>query len=56
MRVLIKIKVTGAGWRWTDDYQWILARTQQSEEDALAIILAEAQRRGDDTSKLIWVK
>ena len=40
----------------TDDFLWILARTPQLEEDTLALILAEAQRRGYDTSKLIWVK
>lgn len=40
----------------TDDYLWILARTPQLEEASLALILDEAQRRGYDTSKLIWVK
>ena len=40
----------------TDDYLWILARTPQLEEETLAVILSEAQRRGYDTSKLIWVK
>jgi lipocalin len=39
-----------------DNYLWILSRTPQLEEAAKALILAEADRRGYDTSKLIWVK
>ena len=40
----------------SDAYLWIFSRTPKLEEDTRAIILAEAQRRGYDTSKLIWVK
>ena len=39
----------------TDDYLWILSRTPQISSETKARILAEAQRRGYDTSKLIWV-
>lgn len=37
-------------------YLWILSRTPELEEATKALILAEADRRGYDTSKLIWVK
>ena len=37
-------------------YLWILSRTPELPKETLDIILAEAQRRGYDTSKLIWVK
>ena len=37
-------------------YLWILARTPQLPCEAKATILAEAQRRGYDTKKLIWVE
>ena len=37
-------------------YLWILARTPQLPSEAKATILAEAQRRGYDTGKLIWVE
>ena len=38
------------------DYLWILSRTPYIENDALLnSIIKEAQRRGYDTSKLIWV-
>ena len=37
-------------------YLWILSRTPQLDEATLANILAEADRRGYDTSKLYWVK
>ena len=40
----------------TDKYLWILARTPQLDDATLSLILAEADRRGYDTSKLIWVK
>lgn len=39
-----------------DKYLWILSRTPQLEEATKSLILAEAERRGYDTSKLIWVK
>ena len=37
-------------------YLWILSRTPELPKDTLDTILAEAQRRGYDISKLIWVK
>lgn len=40
----------------SDDYLWILSRTPQISEEVKSTILAEAQRRGYDTKKLIWVK
>lgn len=40
----------------SDDYLWILSRTPQISPESKAKILTEAQRRGYDTSKLIWVK
>lgn len=40
----------------TDKYLWILSRTAKLDEATLSLILAEADRRGYDTSKLIWVK
>lgn len=40
----------------TDKYLWILSRTPQLDEATKSLILAEADLRGYDTSKLIWVK
>lgn len=37
-------------------YLWILSRTPQLKESTRTLILAEAERRGYDTQKLIWVK
>lgn len=37
-------------------YLWILSRTPELPKETLDAILAEARRRGYDTSKLIWVK
>lgn len=37
-------------------YLWILSRTPELPQETLDTILAEAHRRGYDTSKLIWVK
>ena len=37
-------------------YLWILSRTPELDEATKSLILAEADRRGYDTSKLIWVK
>lgn len=37
-------------------YLWILSRTPEIPEDTLQAILAEASRRGYETSNLIWVK
>ena len=39
-----------------DKYLWILSRTPQLDDATKTLILAEANRRGYDTSKLIWVK
>ena len=38
------------------DYLWILSRTPGLPETAKAELLAEGQRRGYDTGKLIWVR
>ena len=38
------------------DYLWILSRTSGLSETAKSELLAEAQRRGYDTDKLIWVR
>ena len=38
------------------DYLWILSRTPEVSETAKSELLAEAQRRGYDTDKLIWVR
>lgn len=40
----------------SDEYLWILSRTPRLSDEAKSLILTEAQRRGYDTSKLIWVK
>ena len=39
-----------------DKYLWILSRKPQLDDATKTLILAEANRRGYDTSKLIWVK
>ncbi len=38
------------------DYLWLLSRTPELSETAKSELLAEAQRRGYDTNKLIWVR
>ena len=38
-----------------ENYLWILSRTPEPDQDLLQSILAEAEARGYDTSKLIWV-
>lgn len=38
------------------DYLWILSRTSGLSETAKSELLAEAQRRGYDTSKFMWVE
>ncbi len=38
-----------------DNYLWILSRTPEPDQDLLQAVLAEAEARGYDTSKLIWV-
>jgi lipocalin len=37
-------------------YLWILSRTPQLDEATKASIVAEADRRGYDVNRLIWVK
>lgn len=44
--------VGGAG----DGYLWILSRTPELDKDTCNHLLNEAQRRGYNTNKLIWVK
>ena len=39
----------------SDDYLWILSRTPQLKPDVRDKLLKEAQRRGYNTDKLIWV-
>lgn len=39
----------------TDNYLWILSRTPVPDPDLLQALLDEAEARGYDTSKLIWV-
>ena len=39
----------------SENYLWILSRTPVPDQDLLKVILAEAESRGYDTSKLIWV-
>ena len=36
-------------------YLWILSRTPVPDPDLLAMVLAEAEQRGYDTSQLIWI-
>lgn len=38
-----------------ENYLWILSRTPEADPDLLQAVLEEAERRGYDTSKLIWV-
>lgn len=40
----------------SDNYLWILSRTPQISAETKDKIVAEAQRRGYDTAKLIWVE
>jgi lipocalin len=40
----------------TNRFLWILSRTPQLDEATLSLILAEADRRGYDTTRLLWVK
>lgn len=39
----------------SDNYLWILSRVPKISDDVRELILSEAQRRGYDTDKLIWV-
>ena len=38
-----------------ENYLWILSRTPEPDQDLLQSVLEEAEARGYDTSKLIWV-
>lgn len=40
----------------SDNYLWILSRTPQLPKATLDMLLAKAEKRGYDTSKLIYVK
>lgn len=40
----------------SDKYLWILSRSPQISDEIKNEILSEAQKRGYDTDKLIWVK
>lgn len=57
-----RVMMLDANYQWalvgsgSAKYLWILSRTPQLPKATLDTILAEAQRRGYDTSKLIWVK
>lgn len=57
-----RVMMLDANYQWalvgssSADYLWILSRTPQLPKETLNKILAEAKRRGYDTSKLIWVK
>ena len=48
-----KYALVGSG---SDDYLWILSRTPKISDETKTQILTEAQKRGYDTNKLIWVK
>ena len=37
-----------------DDYLWILSRDRKPSQELLDMVMADAIRRGYDTSKLIW--
>lgn len=39
----------------TDNYLWILSRTPVPDQDLLEMVINEAETRGYDVSKLIWV-
>ena len=39
----------------SENYLWILSRTPKPDPALLQMVLDEAQARGYDTSKLIWV-
>lgn len=57
-----RVMMLDANYQWalvgssSADYLWILSRTPRLPKETLNKILAEAKRRGYDTSKLIWVK
>lgn len=39
-----------------ENFLWILSRTPQLDDATRSLILAEAEKRGYNTSKLVWVK
>ena len=39
----------------SETYRWILSRTPVADKDLLRMGISEAESRGYDTSKLIWV-
>ena len=39
-----------------ENYLWILSRTPKLDDATRSLILAEAEKRGYNTSKLVWVK
>ena len=49
---LYQVALIGSG---SPKYLWILARTPQVSDVVIGALLEEADRRGYDTSKLIWV-
>ena len=57
-----RVMMLDANYQWaligskSAKYLWMLSRTPELPKETLDTILAEAQRRGYDTSKLIWVK
>ncbi|MBR1733286.1 MAG: lipocalin family protein [Alloprevotella sp.] len=40
----------------SDDYLWLLSRTQRLADSARTVLLDEARQRGYDTRKLLWIK
>ena len=53
MILVTSLALVGSG---SADYLWLLSRSPELSETAKSELLAEAQRRGDDTSKIIWVE
>jgi lipocalin len=47
-----QISLVGSKW---DNYLWILSRTPVADPVLLQMVLDEAEKRGYDTSALIWV-
>ena len=57
-----RVMMLDANYQWaligssSAKYLWILSRTPELPKETLDTILTEAQRRGYDTYKLIWVR
>ena len=49
---MYRVALVGSG---SPGYLWILSRTPQIDDDTKNALLKEAQRRGYDTTGLIWV-